>query len=85
MNKFQIIILLTFIPILAFSQQILVWDNDNNSQLIHHETGDTVGCEYAIQEALIESEINFTTLDYLPEDLSEYDVIFTILGIYCLG
>jgi len=84
-NKFQIIILLAFIPILAFSQQILIWDNDNNSHIIYHETGDTVGCEYAVQQALIENGANFTTLDYLPEDLSEYDVVFAILGVYCLG
>ena len=79
------IFLLLILPSLVFSQQVLIWDNDNNSDFIDPEGTAYVGCEYKIQQALTANGITFTTVSALPGVLSDYDVVFVTLGIYCLG
>lgn len=76
--------------ILAFtspvmSQTVLIWDNDNNSHYSDPETGALVSSEYGLQQALTANNINYTTVTYLPGDLSDYDIVFVELGIYCVG
>lgn len=63
--------------------EILIWDNDNESYIEDPEGAGEVGCEYAIQQALIANNQAFITLTYLPMDLSSYDVIFITLGHWC--
>ena len=65
--------------------EILVWDNDNESDYYHPETGAYLGTEMGIKEALDKNGISYTSTAYLPDDLSIYDVIFVALGIYCVG
>ena len=77
--------LLLVIPCYVFSQQVLIWDNDNNSDFLDPEGTGNVGCEYKIQQALTANGITFTTVSTLPGDLSSYDVVFVTLGIYCVG
>jgi hypothetical protein len=78
-------VILFLLPCLVFSQQVLIWDNDNNSDFIDPEGSTYVGCEYKIQQALTANGITFTTVSALPADLSSYDVVFVTLGIYCVG
>ena len=73
------------LPCYVFSQQVLIWDNDNNSTFLDPEGTGDVGCEFKIQQALTANGISFTTVSALPGDLSGYDVVFATLGIYCLG
>lgn len=63
---------------------VLVWDNDAGATLADPETGDTVGTEYALVNALNNcSEIDdVQTLQYLPDDLNSYQAIFVLLGFY---
>jgi hypothetical protein len=68
-----------------FSQQILVWDQDNNSDFMDPDGAGMVGCEYGLEQALQANNANFTTLNYLPNDLTQYDIIFVTLGIWCTG
>ena len=79
------ILVLFVIPCFIFAQQVLIWDNDNNSDFLDPEGTGFVGCEYKIQQALTTNGINFTTVTTLPTDLSIYGVVFVTLGIYCLG
>jgi hypothetical protein len=78
-------VILFLLPYLVFSQQVLIWDNDNNSDFLDPEGTGNVGCEYKIQQALTANGITFTTVSALPGDLSSYDVVFVTLGIYCVG
>ena len=79
------ILLLFVIPCFIFAQEVLIWDNDNNSDFLDPEGTAYVGCEFKIQQALTTNGITFTTVIVLPADLSIYDVVFVTLGIYCLG
>jgi hypothetical protein len=45
-------VILFLLPYLVFSQQVLIWDNDNNSDFLDPEGTGNVGCEYKIQQAL---------------------------------
>lgn len=78
------VIILSFTA-LASSQTVLIWDNDNNSHYSDPETGILVNSEYGLQQALIANHISYTTVSYLPGDLSGYDIVFVELGIYCVG
>ena len=78
-------LLLLILPCLVFSQQVLIWDNDNNNGFQDPEGTGYVGCEYKIQQALTANGITFATVSTLPGDLSSYDVVFVTLGIYCVG
>lgn len=79
------ILLLLIMPCYVFSQQVLIWDNDNNSDFLDPEGTGYVGCEFKIQQALTTNGITYTTVSTLPGDLSSYDVVFVTLGIYCVG
>ena len=79
------ILLLFIIPCLIFAQEVLIWDNDNNSYHLDPEGTVYVDCEFKIEQALTANGITFTTVTVLPADISDYDVVFVTLGIYCLG
>ena len=79
------LVIVFLLPCIVYAQQVLIWDNDNNSDFLDPEGTGNVGCEYKIQQALTANGITFTTLSTLPGDLSGYDVVFVTLGIYCLG
>ena len=81
----SVVLILFVLPCLVFAQQVLIWDNDNNSDFLDPEGTGYVGCEYKIQQALTANGITHTTVSALPADLSEYDVVFVTLGIYCVG
>jgi len=79
------VLLFLIIPCFVFSQQVLIWDNDNNNGFQDPEGTGYVGCEFKIQQALTANGISFTTVSALPGDLSGYNVVFVTLGIYCVG
>ncbi len=86
-NKTSLYLVLTMMFLLYSAAisgiEILIWDNDNESYIEDPEGAGEVGCEYAIQQALIANGREFSTLTYLPMDLSEYDIIFITLGHWC--
>ena len=77
-------ILLFIIPQTLLALEILILDRDNNSYINDPEGAGNVGCQYAIQQALLANDESYTTLSYLPTDLSNYDIIFVTLGHWCL-
>ena len=85
-NKHSLIclLILLLLPCFVFAQQVLIWDNDEDSDFLDPEGTNEIGCEYKIQQALTANGISFITVSTLPADLSDYDVVFVTLGIYCL-
>jgi len=69
----------------APAQEVLVWDHDlGDINLFQDPEGaGMVGCEFGIERALTQNGYSFTTLTYLPQDISSYDVIFVIMGWFC--
>ena len=67
----------------AFSQSILVWDKDHNKTFQDPEGAGLVDETYGIKKALTENGYSFTAVQSLPSDLTPYDVIFVIMGVYC--
>lgn len=78
-------VLFFFLPNTVRGLEVLVWDDDNYSTIDDPEGAGEVGCEYAIQQALTANEIEYTTLPYMPIDLSPYDIVFITLGHWCYG
>jgi len=64
---------------------VLVWDHDNNSTYYDPITGVEKDTETGVESTLDINGIDYTTLTYLPNDLSAYDMIFVALGLYCVG
>ena len=62
------------------SQNILVWDNDNAATIAIPESSIEVSCSYGIEKALNENGYTYFTSETLPDDLSQFDIIFIILG-----
>lgn len=65
--------------------EVLIWDNDLGATIDDPEGAGTVGCEYAIQQALTANGISYTTLTDMPLDLSPYDLVFITLGHWHVG
>jgi hypothetical protein len=70
---------------MAQAQEILIWDHDLGEINVFQdpEGAGIVGCEFGIERALTQNGYSFTTLTYLPQDISSYDVIFVIMGWFC--
>ncbi len=67
------------------AQNILIWDNDNSSHYYDSEEGESRNCEYGIQRALTDNQVSYVTRSNLPLDISDYDIVFVVLGVYCVG
>jgi len=68
----------------AFSQTILVWDKDHNKTFADPEGAGMKDATFGITKALTDCGYTDTTVSTsLPPDLSSYDIIFVIMGVYC--
>jgi hypothetical protein len=72
--------LVTMMALQAAAQEIFIWDNDNGKVFRDPETGNYVGCQHGLQQALAANGFAHTTATSLPPDLSIYDVVFIVLG-----
>lgn len=68
---------------IAPGQEILVFDNDLGDTFPNPDGGGTVGCEYAVENALADNGYSTTTYTFLPTNLDPYDGIFIVMGAYC--
>ena len=64
---------------------VLILDSDNDSYYFPPETGNYIGCEGGIEETLELNGIGSTVVTSLPTNLSNYDIVFVELGLWCLG
>jgi len=67
------------------SANILLWDNDNYATIYDPEGAGVVGCQYAIEKALNNMELDYQTMSYLPLDLEPYTILIITLGHWCFG
>ena len=77
-----IFLLLLILPCSA--KNILLWKHSGPSEFPNPEKGaepERVGCEYGLQQAIIQNRHSCTVVEELPEDLSQYDMIFIVLGM----
>ncbi len=68
---------------IAPGREILIYDRDWGDVFPDPDGGGSVGCEYAIENALADNGCSFTTIEGLPENLDPYDAIFIVMGSYC--
>jgi len=69
----------------SLSAEILLWDNDNYSTIYDPEGAGVVGCEHALKKAFNNMMLSYTTLSYLPTNMSDYDMLFVTLEHWCFG
>ena len=84
--RLRIVLLFMFIITLLAAQNVLIWDRDGGSEISDpEEPWSYVGLESGIKTALTANGI-FPVIDtLLADDLSEYDIIFATVGIWCSG
>ena len=71
-------------PEIGFS--ILVWDNDNDIEtIIDPETGEEIKPSSALAKALDAAGLEYTFVTSLPNNPTQYDMIFCTMGCYCLS
>lgn len=79
------IIISLYLASSSFAINILIWDNDQFITFNDPENYQQVGCQYGIEKALSANGYNYTSVYWLPRDLTAYDIIFIVLGFYCPG
>lgn len=81
-----ILVLLIFSINLLTAQNVFIWDRDGGSEISDPEDPwSYIGLEANIKSALTANNI-FPVIDtLLAEDLSQYDVLFATVGIWCGG
>jgi hypothetical protein len=64
---------------------ILVWDNDNNSDYLDPNNNQYYTCEQSFTQSLEALDLEYDLVSNLPRSLEFYDVVMIALGIYCVG
>ena len=65
---------------------ILVWDNDNSIEtVVCPEKGDEIQPSTGLTRALDDAEYEYDFFNYLPENLNDYDIIFSTMGCFCVS
>jgi len=77
-----LITVILLIPLMSFAANAFIWLYDPGDRFDDPETGTTIDCAYWIEQALAANGHDYTTGDYLPADLSPYDVVFVTLGFF---
>ncbi len=82
---FVIVLIFVFnISMQIFAQNVFVWDRDNEELILNPEDPWTeVGVEWAIVKALDTNGITPTVDTVLPANLSDYDILFVTIGLWC--
>lgn len=65
------------------AQEILVWDYSGSYTIPNPDQADNYQIEDAVVAALEANDITPELVFTLPEDLSTYDAIFVLGGIWC--
>lgn len=81
-----LIMLMALLACNVFALNILVWDNDVFGYVQNPDIpNQSITIEQGITQALQSNNQQFEVVGTLPEDLSNYDIIFVTLGIFCSG
>jgi len=81
--KSLITIFLLLLSVLTVAD-VFIWHNENPTfYFFDPEDHILVGGDYAIRKALDSLDVQYTQSSILPEDLSDYEVVFVLLGSFC--
>ena len=65
---------------------ILVWDNDNSiGTILDPENGDMIQPSTGLTRALDAAGLNYDYCTSLPDDLFEYEILYSTMGCYCMS
>lgn len=84
-NLILILILIAVSANLAFAQQVLVWDFSGSYTIPNPDVAEDYEIEVAVLNALEANEIEHELVYNLPDDLSMYDAVFVLTGIWCFS
>lgn len=80
-----IIILLLVVGNIS-AQTVFVWNNEIAAfHFTDPESGNQVGGEQGITQALEVNNVNYEMDDVLPADLNSYDAIIVLCGSWCIS
>jgi len=80
---FKLLLCILLLPMLGFAQNVFVWDYDNNYTCTNLDTDEEWGIQQGVVEALQANGISPVVQTILPANLSNYDIVFVICGIWC--
>ena len=76
-------LLAALLPAAALAANVCVWNYDSLDRWFDPAAGESVDCAYNVQQALITQGHAVTVAQqFLPVDLSGYDVIMGLMGWY---
>lgn len=71
-------------PNIEFS--VLVWDYDNSIETVTDpEIGDIIQPSTGLERVLQAAGIEYDFVNYLPNNLNDYDIVFSTMGCYCVS
>ncbi|MCD4697328.1 MAG: hypothetical protein K8S16_13915 [Bacteroidales bacterium] len=64
---------------------LMVWDNDNGIQtVVCPEEGDLITASTGLTRALESAGFEYDYYTYLPDNLEDYDIVFSTMGCFCV-
>lgn len=64
---------------------VMIWNNDNGIQTVTcPEFGDVITPTTGLKRALASAEIEYDYYTYLPDNLDDYDIVFSTMGCFCV-
>ena len=78
-----VLLLAALLPAVALAANLCVWNYDSLDRWFDPAAGESVDCAYRVTQALVAQGHTVTLAQqYLPADLSGYDVVFGLMGWY---
>ncbi|MEO0100784.1 MAG: hypothetical protein ABIK84_00085 [candidate division WOR-3 bacterium] len=72
--------LILLFPIFSPGARVCVWNYDPLDRFYDSQVGDSVDCAYWVEEILRNQGHTVEVFTSLPTDLSQYDLVFCLMG-----
>ncbi len=83
--KMMLVLFVLSITLLT-ALNVLIWDRDGGAEIANpEEPWNYVGLEAGMKTALTANGIDAIVDSLLTDDMSQYDIIFATVGIWCGG
>lgn len=83
LNVVPVLFALLLLPAAGYSANVCVWNYDPLDRWYDAEVGDSVNSAYWVERTLADLGHTVTVAEtYLPSDLSDYDIVFCLMGWY---
>jgi hypothetical protein len=74
------LILAFLLPLLTYGARVCVWNYDPLDRFYDPEVGDSIDCAYWVENLLRAQGHTVEVFTSLPTDLSQYDIVFCLMG-----